>query len=112
MKDVIFAASLVQLLPGDLKDQVESKPTQAEAAACFLDNGITPALECGKNESFSVLLSVMELFGSIPLRMLAQEIKKEIQNILQSGSVAGEQVNNSCIMRNIYNTGKAQVAVL
>ena len=87
MKDPIFAASLVQLLPGNLKDQVHSKPTEAEAATCFLDNGITPALECGENEPFNILLSVMESFGSIPLRMLAQEIKKEIQ---ENGSVMGE----------------------
>ena len=93
MKDAIFVSHLVTLLPGNLKEKVESKPTQAEAAACFLDNGITPAVETGEDESFRILLSVMEVFGSIHLQCLAQKIEQKIQKKLQNQPLAGENDN-------------------
>ena len=90
MRDATFVANLVQLLPGDFKEKMQSKPTQAEAAAFFLDNEIAPALEYGENKSFNILLTAIELFDSIPLSMLAQEIKIAIQEALGNSSVAGE----------------------
>ena len=95
MKDAIFVSHLVQLLPGDLKEKVESKTTRAEAASYFLDNAIKPAVECGDIESFNILLSVIESFGSIPLRELAQKIKEEIQKALGNSFTAGEKADNN-----------------
>ena len=77
MKDPIFVSHLIKLLPGNLKEKVESKPTPAEAAACFLDNGITPAVEIGEDGIFNILLSVMEMYD-IHLRQLAKKIKDKI----------------------------------
>ena len=78
----MFVAHLIQLLPGDLKEEIESKTTRAKAATHFLDNAIKPSLESGDNEFCNILLSIMESFGSIPLRELAQKIKEEIQKAL------------------------------
>lgn len=79
MKDAIFVSHLVKLLPGDRKEEVESKPTAAAAAACFLDKEIKPAVESGENESFDIMLSVMIGYGSIHLQNLAKQIKQEIE---------------------------------
>ena len=95
MKDAIFVAYLaVKLLPGDRKEEVKSKPTAAEAATCFLDKEIKPAVESGDNEPFTILLSIMEAFGSIHLNKLAESIKQEIEKIVI-------QRNEPCIGKNI-----------
>ena len=74
MKDDIFVAHLIKLLPGDLKHKVgsESKLTPAEAAKCFLDNAIGPAVEIGDNEPFTILLTKMEASNSILLGNIAK----------------------------------------
>ena len=99
MKDAIFVSHLVQLLPGDLKEKVQSKPTQAEAATYFLDNMIKPAIDCGDNKSLDILLSAMQSFGSNPLRELAQKIKEEFQKAVGSSFIGGKKADN-----NVYNT--------
>ena len=83
MKDDIFVAHLIKLLPGDLKHKVgsESKSTPAGAATCFLDNAIGPGVEIGDNEPFTILLTEMEASDSILLGNLAKEIRKEIQKL-------------------------------
>ena len=57
MNDTKFRASLVTagLLPGNLKDAVTSKPTRADMAELFLDNGIK-----NNRESLLKLLKVMQ----------------------------------------------------
>ena len=92
MKDAIFVSHLVKLLPGDRKGEVKSKPTEAEAATCFLDKEITPAVESGDIESFTILLSVMESYGGLHVKKLAKQIKQEIEKI--------------AIQRNELRTGK------
>ena len=77
--DSIFNSHLIKLFFGDLKGMVESQPTRAKAATCFLDNAIGPAVEYGNQEPFSVLLSVMEKYGGIQLKKLAEKIKKEVR---------------------------------
>ena len=95
MKDPLFVAQLaVKLLPGNRKEEVESKPTTAEATTCFLDKEIKPAIESGDNESFNILLSIMEAFGSIHLNKLAESIKQEIEKIVI-------QINEPSISKNI-----------
>ena len=84
MKDVKFIAHLVKLLPGDLKGKVESKSTAAEAASCFLDNMIKPAVESGDNEPFEILLSELEKSDYISLNNLAERIRNKIYEALKA----------------------------
>ena len=90
MKDAVFVATLVTLLPNDVKGKVQSQPTAAEAASYFLDHMIKPAVECGDNEPFDILLSKMEISGDIHLKNLAQQIKEEIPNCTNGK-------NNNCV---------------
>ena len=64
MKDATFVSKLYskELILDDLKHKIdtESNLTQREAATCFLDNAIKPAINTRYNEPFSILLSEME----------------------------------------------------
>ena len=93
MKDPTFVSNLCQLLPGNRKGEVDSQIAEAKAATYFLDNVIKPTVEtqCGDNESFDILLSAMESYGSIPLGKLAQTIKEEIQRALGNSAIASEK---------------------
>ena len=92
MKDVIFRAHLMKLklLPGNLKGTVESKPTEADAASCFLDSMIKPAVETGNNEPFEILLSQLEKSENIHLKKLAQDIRKEIHEAASQELLTGK----------------------
>ena len=90
MQDAIFISQLVKLLPSDLKGKVESKSTPAEAASCFLDYMIKPAVESGSKEPFEILLSIMEKSGNINLRILSQSIKREIHSLPRKEPVIGK----------------------
>jgi len=81
MKDVLFLAELnaKDLFSGDLKAQVQAKPTDAEAAGHFLDNKIEKDLINGSNDSFLCVLSVMEEYDK-SLKVLATEIKEKLQD--------------------------------
>ena len=83
MKDAIFMSRLVKLLPGDLKEKVESKPTTAEAASCFLDNEIKRALEIGDSKPFMLLISAMENFDSIHLRKLSEQMRSDMDILVR-----------------------------
>ena len=95
MKDAVFLSKLVSLLPGDLKGKVESKSTTAEAASWFLDNMIKPAVDCGNNETFNVLLKEMEKSDNINLRNLAQNIRKELQKTLRDEHITGKNTDDA-----------------
>ena len=92
MKDAIFISHLVTLvlLPDDLKETVESKSTTAQAASCFLDNMIKPAIESGNNEPFEILLSELEKSENIHLKKLAQDIRKEIHKASTQEPITGK----------------------
>ena len=90
MQDAIFISQLVKLLPSDLKGKVASKSTPAEAASCFLDYMIKPAVESGSKESFEILLLIMEKSGNINLRTLSQSIKREIHSLPRKEPVVGK----------------------
>ena len=85
MKNPMFLAHLTQLrlLPGDLKQLINSKGTLAEAATCFLDNMIGPAIECGDHETFNLLITAMEKSDNIILNNIAQNLRKEIQGTIR-----------------------------
>lgn len=74
MDDAEFRASLktAGLLPGNLKNVITSKPTRADMAEYFLDNGINDDIK-----SFSRLLTVMENSEDDQLKILVKEIKAE-----------------------------------
>ena len=71
MDDAIFRASLVSagLLPGDLKQVILTKPTSAEKAEYFIDNGIN-----NDAKNFVKLVDVMRNSGNNHLIQLAAEI--------------------------------------
>ena len=62
MNDAIFVADLYSnhLLPGDLKDQLNSKVTSADKATHLLDSVIKPSVTSSAGSSFDELLNVME----------------------------------------------------
>ena len=71
MDDVKFRARLYSagLLPGDLRDKVQSKPTTAEKAEHFLHYGIKT-----DTDSFNKLLTIMEEYDNDHLKKLAEMI--------------------------------------
>ena len=75
MNDVIFIAELYSagLLPGNLKEEVQSKPTAADKADHFLQHGIK-----NDTDSFNKLLKIMKSHNSDRLWKLAEKIQREI----------------------------------
>ena len=78
MNNVIFIQRLddAGLLPGNLKEEVQSQLTTGSKACHFLRYGIN-----NDTESFSKLLAVMEHHNSDHLRKLAEEIHRELKSI-------------------------------
>ena len=74
MNDVMFMAKLysADLLPGDMWNKVESKPTPAEKAAYFLLSGIQ-----NDSDNFDKLLTIMENCDDDRLKKLAEKICNE-----------------------------------
>ena len=79
MNDAVFLSRLVKLLPGDLKEKVNSKTTNADGAMCFLDNGVKPAVESGDEGPLTILLTAMQNHGD-HLRRIADKIQETIRN--------------------------------
>ena len=81
MSDVTFTAQLysLDLLPGDTKDQLDSKHTRAEKAVHFLDNVIKPALAVNDITPFQDLLTAMEKYdGYLVVVNLGSKIKGKL----------------------------------
>ena len=78
MNDADFVARLYSrhLLPGDMKDQLESKSTKKDKAAHFLDNVILPAVDCNDVTVFQDLLAVMVNHGGT-VSNLAKQVKSK-----------------------------------
>ena len=77
MNDDIFTAELYtnELLPGDLKEYLESLSTSAKKASKFLDTVIKPSIDKNDVTRLSTLLRVMRNSDdSIAIR-LAEEIQ-------------------------------------
>ena len=74
MEDARFRSKLHTggLLPGNLKNEVKSKPTQADKAEHFLDCVIK------SGNSFKQLVKVMEECSDHTVKGLAEQIKAEI----------------------------------
>ena len=81
MNDVTFRAQLysLNLLPGDTKDQLDSKHTRAEKAVHFLDNVIKPGLAVSDITPFQDLLTAMEKYdGYLVVVNLGSKIKGKL----------------------------------
>jgi len=117
MCDSYFTAGLYSsdLLPGDLKEQLKSLPTQADKAVHFLDHVIQPAVMNGDNSGFMNLLELMENSQYIAAKILANQIRPKIQQCsnttLDQVTCATKTVNNGkyhnlheSIMHVIMNT--------
>ena len=76
MNDTVFIASLYSndLLPGDMKDVIESIDTKAQKATKFLDSIIKPTIESNDGTRFGVLLEVMKDSEDYNIRKLADTI--------------------------------------
>jgi len=92
MDDVLFSSLLREqnLLPSDLWEQVQTKATRTEKAACFLDKAIEPFIYIGDVKPLKNLLTVMsdeQYINSSPLKELATIIKEKLdEEILHATS--------------------------
>ena len=79
MDDVMFLAELIagNMFPGDTKDEVRAKPTQAAKATEFLDKCIDPAFSDDGNTNVMLdkLLKIMKKSGFEPVVELAKEFQ-------------------------------------
>ena len=77
MNDVIFITELYSagLLPGNLKEKVQSELTTPDKADHFLQHGIK-----NNTESFNKLLTVMEHYNNDHLRKLAEILHGKIKS--------------------------------
>ena len=82
MDDVIFIGELFgnDILPSDLKANLESLPTSAKKAAKFLDNIIGPALQVGSDNQLFSLLKIMEESGYETVKKLAGTVMSELNH--------------------------------
>ena len=81
MNDAIFRADLYScgLLPGDLKEHIESLITSATKASHLLDHVIKPSIMNGDGTRFDKLLSIMEDSDHQGVRELAKLIRDSLQ---------------------------------
>ena len=82
MEDSLFLVKLSEcsLIPGDTKDKIKSKDTQADKAEYFISHVIKPSLEVGDTD-FDKLLAVMSESGYRYLKELSCTIKSEIESL-------------------------------
>ena len=88
MNDVTFLSKLfsVNLLPGNVKDQVRSISTRADKVTHLLDYVIQPSVMTGVGRSFDDLIKVMEDSEYDGMKELA----KLIRHRMREGSVNSE----------------------
>ncbi|XP_065900904.1 uncharacterized protein [Dysidea avara] len=110
MDDVTFIAELfaANLLPGDARDIVHAKPTQASKAAYFLDHFIQPSVAAGVGRSFDDLIKVMEDsdYGGV------KELAKLIRSRLMQGMAEEEEAINSSAAYNKIRKHYPQITKL
>lgn len=86
MDDAIFSGLLREqnLLPGDLKEEVNAMHTRARKAEWFLDKAIESPLQVGNCEPFNSLLTVMsdeKYNNNDTLKHLATAIKQALASM-------------------------------
>jgi len=92
MNDEYFMAELYgrNLLPGDLKANIESLPTSAKKASKFLDEVIKPSVEINDVRKFNMLLSSMKKINDVTIKKLADKIKTSLDTIRYQTSSSDE----------------------
>ena len=83
MDDTVFTAELFSndLLPGDLKNQVNlPHKTSADKATLLLNNVIEPSVTSDGGSSFDKLLNVMEDSEYQHVKELAKQIRTSLRN--------------------------------
>jgi len=83
MNDEYFMAELYgkDLLPGDLKADIESLPTSAKRASKFLDEVIKPSVEVNDDRKFHMLLSSMKQIDDVTIKELADKVRTSLGTI-------------------------------
>ena len=97
MDDVIFTGKLFKsdLLPNDLKADLESLTTSIKKATKFLDNVIGPSLKVDSDDQFLSLLKIMEESGYENVKKLAGTVMSELNHRSTTDDTIGEY--SSCI---------------
>ena len=95
MDDACFRSMLysVDLLPGNLKEQVQSKPTRADKAEYFLDQNIK-----NNEANFIKLLEVLEqISDNNSIIELARQIRNQI--VTRGSECCGATGRHVCFVR-------------
>ena len=81
MNDAIFRADLYScgLLPGDLKEHIESLVTSATKASHLLDHVIKPSIMNGDGRKFDELISIMKDSDHQGVKELALSIRHSLE---------------------------------
>jgi len=79
MNDAVFRSKLYssELLPGNLKEEIQAKPTKADMAEHFLDNSIKYSVP-----NFKKLIALMLQYSDNVLQKTANEITKKMEGKL------------------------------
>ena len=87
MDDVTFLSKLytVNLLPGNVKDQVQSMNTSADKAAHFLDHVIKPSVTTGVGSLLDDLIKVIEDGEYDGVKKLAKLIRHSLRKQTANG---------------------------
>ena len=85
MNDECFMSDLYgeDLLPGDLKADVESLPTSTKRASKFLDNAIKPSVEINDSRKLHILVKLMKENDDNSIKELADKIRMSLDGIIK-----------------------------
>ena len=105
MNDTIFRGDLYSrgLLPGDLKEYIESLNTSATKASHFLDHVIKPSIMNGDGRRFDELLSVMENNDRKSVRELAISIRDSLEEQTHDSSKLYREAIDFAILCHLLN---------
>ena len=86
MDDDYFIAELYakQLLPNNIKADIESLPDSAKRATRFLDYVIKPYVEKNDCTKFHTLLSLLKKNDNTTIKALANKIRKSLNETIRS----------------------------
>ena len=86
MDDDYFKAELYakNLLPNNIKADIESLPNSAKRATRFLDDVIKPSVEKNDCTKFHTLLSLLKKNDNITIKALANKTRKSLNETIRS----------------------------
>ena len=103
MTDECFMSELYgnNLLPGDLKADIESLPTSTKRATKFLDNVIKPSVENNDSRKLHILLKLMKENDDISIKELANKIRISLDRTIKhvmNLTLPNDETGNFCIL--------------